>query len=76
MKKTILALATTFVLGCAEPVPFEETFRTALESAQPGDVIEIPEGTFAFDRSLIMNTDGVTIRGQGMDKSVLSFKTS
>ena len=74
MKKSILAVATTFVLSCAEPVPFEETFRAALESAQPGDVIEVPEGTFAFDRSLIMNTDGVTIRGQGMDKSVLSFK--
>jgi parallel beta-helix repeat protein len=62
------------LFACAKPVPFEESFRAALETAQPGDVIEIPAGTFSFDRSLIMNTDGVTIRGQGMDASILSFK--
>ena len=76
MKKTIAVMATTLLFACAEPVPFEESFRTALETAQPGDVIEIPAGTFSFDRSLIMNTDGVTIRGQGMDASILSFKGS
>ncbi len=53
---------------------YEETLRLALERAEPGDVIEIPEGTFAMTRSLVLSTDGVTIRGQGMDKSVLSFK--
>ena len=74
MKKTIAVMATTLLFACAEPVPFEERFRAALETAQPGDVIEIPAGTFSFDRSLIMNTDGVTIRGQGMDASILSFK--
>ena len=69
-------MLTMFVLGfgCAEQTPFEQRFRSALETAQPGDVIEIPAGTFTFDRSLIMNIDGVTIRGQGMDNSVLSFK--
>ena len=74
MQKIIAMLAIALLSACAEQVPFEETFRVALETAQPGDVIEIPEGIFSFDRSLIMNTDGVTIRGQGMDKSVLSFK--
>ncbi|MDG1123241.1 MAG: parallel beta-helix domain-containing protein [Pseudomonadales bacterium] len=53
---------------------FQDSFRQALETAKPGDVITVPEGTFAFDRSLILNTDGVTIRGQGMEKSILSFK--
>ena len=53
--------------------PFQETFRLALETAKPGDVITVPEGTFAFDRSLTLSTDGVTIRGAGMGKSVLSF---
>lgn len=71
----MLSLATLSLLGgCAKQAPFEERFRSALETAQPGDVIEVPKGIFSFDRSLIMNTDGVTIRGQGMDKSVLSFK--
>ncbi len=74
MKKTIAVMATTLLFACAEPVPFEKSFRAALETAQPGDVIEIPGGTFSFDRSLIMNTDGVTIRGKGMDESILSFK--
>lgn len=45
-----------------------------LLGAKPGDVIEIPEGFFSFDRSLSLTADGVTIRGQGMDKTVLSFK--
>ena len=74
MQKIIAMLAIALLCACAKPVPFEETFRVALETAQPGDVVEIPEGIFSFDRSLIMNTDGVTIRGQGMDASILSFK--
>ena len=44
MKKTIAVMATTLLFACAEPVPFEERFRAALETAQPGDVIEIPAG--------------------------------
>jgi parallel beta-helix repeat protein len=53
---------------------FTKRLRLALETAQPGDVIEVPAGTYEFKRSLVLNTDGVTIRGQGMDQSVLSFK--
>lgn len=45
-----------------------------LIDAQPGDVIEIPEGVFAFDRSLSLTVDGVTIRGQGADRTILSFQ--
>ncbi len=48
--------------------------QTALLSAQAGDVISIPEGTFEFNRSLSLSVDGVTIRGAGMDKTILSFK--
>ncbi len=43
-------------------------------SAQPGDVIQIPEGVIELNRSLTLNVDGVTVRGAGMDKTVLSFK--
>lgn len=53
---------------------YQEALLTQLLDANPGDVIEIPEGTFQFDRSLSLTVDGVTMRGQGMDKSVLSFK--
>ena len=38
-------------------------------------MIEIAAGTIAMTRSLILNESGVTIRGAGMDKTVLSFKT-
>jgi len=53
---------------------YEETLRLALETAEPGDVIVVPEGVHEMSRGLNLNTDGVTIRGAGMDKSVLSFK--
>lgn len=51
----------------------ETNLQEALLDAQPGDVIEIPAGTFSFDRSLSLDVDGVTIRGAGMDKTILSF---
>jgi len=52
---------------------FAEVFRLQLETAQPGDVISVPEGTFEFRRGLTLTADGVTIRGAGMDKSILRF---
>jgi hypothetical protein len=55
------------------PEPYEETLRLALETARPGDVIAVPPGTHAFTRRLVLNVDGVTIRGAGMSESVLSF---
>ena len=53
---------------------YQEKLLTQLIDAKPGDVIEVPEGTYNFDRSLSLTIDGVTIRGAGMDKTVLSFK--
>jgi len=45
-----------------------------LINARPGDVITIPEGVHAISRGLSLNVSGVTLRGLGMDKSILSFK--
>jgi parallel beta-helix repeat protein len=53
---------------------FADRFREKLLDAKAGDVIEVPPGKFSFDRSLSLRADGVTIRGAGPDKSVLSFK--
>jgi len=53
---------------------YQEKLLTQLIDAKPGDVITIPEGIYNFDRSLSLTVDGVTIRGAGMDKTVLSFK--
>ncbi|WP_421790155.1 parallel beta-helix domain-containing protein [Hyphobacterium sp.] len=52
---------------------YQTTLMEQLIDAQPGDVIEIPAGVFSFDRSLSLTVDGVTIRGAGMDETILSF---
>jgi parallel beta-helix repeat protein len=78
-------LATMAAIGlalvsCGEPevampqLSFEENLQRQLIQAQPGDVIEIPAGTHELTRSLSLNVSGVTIRGEGMDVSVLSFE--
>jgi len=77
-------LSTLALAGCgrkekaAEPAPsdasYQDQLMTQLIDAKPGDVIVIPEGRYAFDRSLSLAVDGVTIRGAGMDKTILSFK--
>ncbi len=59
--------------GGATPEDFQRDLQTRLIEAQPGDVIDIPAGTHSFTRSLSLNVDGVTLRGAGMDKTVLSF---
>lgn len=57
-----------------EPAVVDETaIQEMLLDAQPGDVIEIPAGTYSFDRSLSLTVDGVTIRGAGIDETILSF---
>lgn len=65
--------ATETETDTAEALSPEDAIMAQLIEAEPGDVIELPEGTFSFDRGLSLTVDGVTIRGQGMDKTVLSF---
>lgn len=59
-----------------EPGPkAAEDAQEALILAEPGDVIEFAEGTFEFTGTLsLYDTEGVTIRGQGIEKTTLSFK--
>lgn len=82
MRRSTVILITVMLASCgsekeqaeiANP-DYQETLQTQLLDAKPGDVIEIPVGRFAFDRSLSLTVDGVTIRGAGMDKTILSFK--
>jgi len=60
--------------AAALELSFAESFQTQLIQAQPGDVIEVPAGTHEFTRSLSLNVPGVTIRGAGIDSSILSFR--
>ncbi len=71
---TTEAPAETTTTTTTTMVPVDETtLQELLLDAQPGDVIEIPAGTFSFDRSLSLAVDGVTIRGAGIDETILSF---
>jgi len=80
---SLVAGLLVVLAGCAKEAPeepgadaaaFQKQLQTALITAKPGDVIEIPAGVHPINRGLSLNVSGVTIRGEGMDKSVLSFK--
>jgi len=60
--------------GLAAGPDFPKRLQEALITAQPGAVIQLPEGKFDLDRELSLTIDSVTIRGKGLDKTVLSFK--
>jgi parallel beta-helix repeat protein len=48
--------------------------QKALIEAKEGDVIELGAGKFEFHSTLSLDVSGVTIRGQGPDKTILSFE--
>jgi parallel beta-helix repeat protein len=76
-----ILLIPLLLVRCTDKYNPERTFSDGAESielqfltATDSSIIELPEGHYLFDRSLIL--DGVaqvTIRGAGIDKTVLSF---
>ena len=52
----------------------QSALQTKLLDAKAGDTITIPAGTYHLDTSLSLNVDGVTVKGEGMDKTILNFK--
>jgi len=61
---------------CPGPNAQKEAF-VALFEAREGDTIEFCAGRFELDRGLSLHDKrGITIKGAGKDKTVLSFKTS
>jgi parallel beta-helix repeat protein len=53
----------------------QKKIQTQFIEAENGSVIELPEGRFQFDASLWLDgKKNVTIRGAGMDKTILNFK--
>ena len=83
MHKLAMLFLAVFIAACSQEAPeprdagsseFQKQLQTQLITAQPGDVISIPAGVHTINRGLSLNVSGVTIRGEGMDRSVLSFK--
>jgi parallel beta-helix repeat protein len=68
----VSAHAETITLTPGPDVQMEA--QEALILAEPGSVIQFEEGTFDFTMQLSLDVEGVTIRGRGMDKTILSFK--
>ncbi len=82
MKHHILYLATAalIVQGCAEqngPLrPGQDDHKTLQEAllvAEPGAVIQLGAGRFDLDATLSLDVEGVTLRGEGMDDTILDF---
>ena len=75
-------LLGSFVISCndapleeAATVDYQKELQEQLINAKEGDIIEIPEGTFDFTRSISLDgIANVTIKGAGIDKTILSFK--
>ncbi len=77
------SLSLALLAGCGGPKTdaqgfvidpdFEKTLQGKLLDAKPGDVVTIPAGKYALSRSLSLTANGVTVKGAGMDKTILSF---
>lgn len=53
---------------------FEQKLNEAIEAAAPGTEIVMPEGRFYLQNELVITKAGVHLHGQGMAKTILSFK--
>lgn len=53
---------------------FQFEFQSRLIQALPGDVLVLEAGKYELHSGLNLLADNITIRGQGHDKTVLSFK--
>jgi len=59
----------------SEYVDLESDFQKLFQLAKDGEIIELPAGHFKFSKSLILDGKrNVTLKGAGMDKTVLSFR--
>ncbi|MEM7781401.1 MAG: parallel beta-helix domain-containing protein [Pseudomonadota bacterium] len=53
----------------------QERLQEALILAEPGDTVELEAGRYILTDGLSLDVDGVTVRGAGMDGTVLDFTT-
>jgi parallel beta-helix repeat protein len=58
----------------AADAAFQAQLQEQIRGAKPGTVILIPPGTHPLEHALTVRANRVTVRGAGMDRSILSFK--
>lgn len=75
------ACAVLFLASCAKHSAgltagpgFQKRLQEALIQAAPGSTIQLPAGKLDIDSPLTLTVDNVTVRGQGIDRTVLSFR--
>lgn len=68
-----LGLVAAAVVRLAPGPDLPVRLQAAVIDARPGTIIELPAGKFDFADELVIRNDRLTLRGQGMDKTVLSF---
>ena len=82
MPATLIAAATALALAApayAKVIPVaagqgaQGRLQEALILAEPGDVVELGAGRFELTDGLSLDVRGVTVRGAGMDATVLDF---
>lgn len=78
------ASAVAFLLSAAAPAyaatirveagsDAQEKLQEALILAESGDIVELGTGRFVLTDGLSLDADGVTVKGAGMDQTVLDF---
>ena len=79
--RSILVIFTFFTFTLLNPffsnaqLGIEKKIQTEMILADDGSVVNIEEGTFSISKSLSMDgKKNITIKGQGIDKTILSFK--
>ena len=70
----LISFAEASILVTIQGPDVEKELNDALELATGETEIELPEGTFFFQNELLITKAGITLRGQGAKKTILSFK--
>jgi parallel beta-helix repeat protein len=73
--KQIIFLLSLLSFSAFSQVDFEKNLQKRLILAEDGATIEIEAGRFSLTKSLSLEgKKNITLRGKGMDKTILSFK--
>jgi parallel beta-helix repeat protein len=75
MKSTFILIAIFSTVNVIAQKSVQKKFQTDFIEAQNGSTITLPAGSYQLDASLWLDDKkNVTIRGEGEDKTILSFK--